>query len=191
MGPKGNCKRRFVYRPSYGGIHTDVAHRNLHFQWRRESDAIEDKRKTPSWGCSTAERYTQIHCHCPTSVIDNTGSFACHGQRRTPRSWSSIFFLRSPLYVNYSIQAKSLIKMELWRDLRLVPINAQASTNRRAFPDGRQTLPYRIVSGLPVFIGSWVSPPIKAWVSKQIGPLRAMTLCFGTFVLGSAGTLFL
>jgi hypothetical protein len=33
-------------------------------------------------------------------------------------------FLRSPLYVNYSIQAKSLIKMELWRDLRLVPINA-------------------------------------------------------------------
>ena len=25
----------------------------------------------------------------------------------------------------------------------------------------------------------------------KMGPLRAMTLCFGTFVLGSAGTLFL
>jgi hypothetical protein len=26
------------------------------------------------------------------------------------------------LYVNYSMQAKSLMKMELWRNLRLVPI---------------------------------------------------------------------
>ena len=54
------------------------------------------------------------------------------------------------------------------------------------------TISNSIVSGLPVFIGSWVSPSIKPWESKlKMGPLRAMTLCFGTFVLGSAGTLFL
>jgi hypothetical protein len=32
----------------------------------------------------------------------------------------------------------------------LVPRNAQASTNRRALPDGRQTFPYQIMEELPV-----------------------------------------
>ena len=45
-------------------------------------------------------------------------------------------------------------------------------------PVGRQTLPYRIVSGLPVFIGSWVSPPIKAGESKQRSLLESDDIMF-------------
>jgi hypothetical protein len=39
--------------------------------------------------------------------------------------------LMSSLDVNYSIQAESLIKMELWRNGRLVPINASIVINAR------------------------------------------------------------
>ena len=56
-----------------------------------------------------------------------------------------------------------------WRHFGHLPVALQTGLQDvRWIPEVLSAnLTLRIVSGLPVFIGSWVSPPIKAWESKQ------------------------
>ena len=48
-----------------------------------------------------------------------------------------------------------------------------------------------LCQGCPFLSGVEFRPDHGLGELAKMGPLRAMTLCFGTFVLGSAGTLFL